>query len=581
MTSADDVKFCADRSVRGRAWMVRPPVAHVAPAGVPEAAAALAAARGFTDLDTFFSPTLRACMPDPYVLKGMEEAVRRFCDAVQGGRRIALYGDYDVDGATSTSLVLRWLHSVGADAAFYIPDRLREGYGPNSAAIRRLREEEGIEFLLMLDSGTTAHEPLGVAAELGMEIVILDHHEPDDRMPPGTLVNPKRKDEDRSLAYLCTAGLAFLFLVGVQREMRARAFFDGSRPEPDLRQWLGIVALGTVCDVVPLVGLNRAYVAAGLPRMQDVLGIRALSTATGVTAFTTYSCGFQFGPHINATGRIGDTRLGTMLLATEDKLVAEDIARELYETNRARQDIERAAVSEAIEQARAAGDHAVIVLANDEWHPGVVGLVAARVKEALNRPAVIIGSGGSASCRSVDGFDIGQAVIAAREAGILVKGGGHAAAAGLTVLPERIDELREFLSARAKDFVAPPVMVDIAVPCGELTMDIPAALERLQPYGTANTKPKIAVYGGRVKRATVVGQNNHVKLVLTGPHGETEAIMYRGVGTPLGESLRGTDGLHVDVLGEVKIDEYGGRKRATLVIEDAVVERVAEDEMAA
>lgn len=223
----------------------------------------------------------------------------------------------------------------------------------------------------------------------------------------------------------------------------------------------------------------------------------------------------------------------------------------------------------------------MIVLANDEWHPGVVGLVAARVKEALNRPAVIIGSGGSASCRSVEGFDIGQAVIAAREAGILVKGGGHAAAAGLTVLPERIDELREFMSARAQGFVAPPVMIDIAVPCGELTMDIPTALERLQPFGTGNTKPMIAVYGGRVKRATIVGQNNHIKLLLTGPQGETEAIMYRGVGTPLGESLRGTDGLHVDLLGEVKIDEYGGRKRATLEIRDAIVEHVADDEMAA
>jgi len=573
--SDDEAVFCAELSVRGRSWRVRPAVGHEVPEGVHPAAAALAAARGFGDLKAFFSPTLRASMPDPYVLKGMEEAVRRFCDAVQSGRRIALYGDYDVDGATSTSLVLRWLHAVGSDAVFYIPDRLKEGYGPNSAAIRRLREEEGVEFLLMLDSGTTAHEPLGVAAGLGMEIVILDHHEPDDRMPPGTLVNPKRKDEDRSLDYLCTAGLAFLFLVGVQREMRSRNFFDDSRPEVDLRKWLGIVALGTVADVVPLVGLNRAYVAAGLPRMPEVLGIKALSVATGETAFNAGTCGFKFGPCINATGRIGDTRLGTMLLATEDPVVAEDLARELYETNKERQDIERSIVNVAIEQAKSLGEHAVVVVADDEWHPGVVGIVASRVKDALNRPAVVIGMGGAGSCRSVDGFDIGQAVIAAREAGLLVKGGGHTMAAGLTVLPERIDDLRAFLSERAKDFKAPAAMVDIAVPCGELTVDIPKALERMQPFGTANTKPKVAVYGGRVKRSIRMG-GQHIKLILSGPMGETEANLWRGIGTPLGDALIGSEGMPIDVMGEAKIDDFGGRTRAVITIEDAMVATPAE-----
>jgi len=572
-------EFCAGASLRGRTWTLRRPVPHVVPDGVPAAAAALAAARGFDDLESFFSPTLKACMPDPSTLKGMDDAVRVFCDAVQAGRRMALYGDYDVDGATSTALVLRWLHAMGADPVFYIPDRLKEGYGPNADAIRRLREAEGVEFLLVLDSGTTAHGPLGVAAELGMEIVILDHHEPDDRMPPGTLVNPKRRDEDRSLAYLCTAGIAFLFLVAVQREMRRRGFFGPGRPEVDLRRWLGIVALGTIADVVPLVGLNRAYVSAGLPRMGDVLGIRALSEATGEKTFTTGTCGFKFGPCINASGRIGDTRLGTMLLATEDLRLAETIARELVETNRERQDLERSIVDSAVEMAREMDDP-VIVLANENWHPGVVGLVASRVKDAMNRPAVIIGAGGTASCRSVEGFDIGQAVIAAREAGILIKGGGHAAAAGLTVAADRIDDLRAFLSERASGFVAPPVVIDVAVPCGSLDLELNASLARLQPFGAGNSAPKIAVVGGRVKRSMIMA-GKHLRLILSGPEGETEAKLWRAVDTPLGDALIGTDGLRVDVLGEAVYDEYGGRPHVYLRIEDAMVEQVAAEELAA
>lgn len=572
--------FCATSSIRGKRWDLRPAVPHEAPAGVPAVAAELAAARGFDPL-SFFTPTLRAAMPDPFVLKGMEEAVRRFCDAVEARRRIALYGDYDVDGATSTSLVLRWLRAVGSDAVFYIPDRLKEGYGPNADAIRRLKEEIDIEFLLLLDSGTTAHGPLGVADELGIEIVIIDHHEPDDRMPPGTLVNPKRKDEDRSLAYLCTAGLAFLFLVGVQREMRSRGFFGADRPEVDLRRWLGIVALGTVADIVPLVGLNRAYVAAGLPRMGEVLGLEALSKATGESAYTTQTCGFVFGPCINASGRIGDTRLGTMLLASDDRNYVEGLARELVETNVERQDILRGSLAPAIQEAKTMTDP-VIVLYDPTWHPGIVGLVAARVKEAVDKPSIAIGSGGTASCRSVDGFDIGHAVIAAREAGILIKGGGHGMAAGLTIDPERIDDLRAFMAREADGFVRPPITVDLALRSGELTPDLVSALDSLQPFGTGNTRPKLAVVGGWVKRCMIL-KGLHLKLIVTGDEGENEALLWNAIGTPLGDALVGLEGCHVDLLGSPRIDEFGGRKRAVLSIEDAMIgEAIAdvEDEAA-
>ena len=572
-------KIDGRRSIKGKFWSIRPDVDHVTPDGIHPAAARLAAARGF-DPNTFFSPSLRDAMPDPHSLKGMEEAIERFCEAVRSGRRIAIYGDYDVDGATSTALVLRWLQAMGVETVFYIPDRLKEGYGPNADAIRRLHEEEGIEFLLVLDSGTTAHEPLGVAASLGMEIVIIDHHEPDDRQPPGTLVNPKRQDEDRRLDYLCTAGLAFLFLVGVQRRMRETGFFNDERPAVDLREWLGIVALGTIADVVPLRGLNRAYVALGLPRMGEVLGLRLLSLAAGEENFTTQTCGFVFGPCINASGRIGDTRLGTILLATDDQETAENIARTLVETNRERQELQRKIVDDALDRARSMESDPVIVMGDESWHPGVVGLVASRVKDLMDRPAVIIGAGGTASCRSVDGFDIGQAVIAAREAGLLVKGGGHAAAAGLTVEPHRVDDLRRFLGERAKGFVHPPVVVDLAVPCGELTPDLIDALDRMQPFGVGNQKPRIALTRGWVKRSRVL-KEAHLKLILTGPSGETEAMLWKAIGTPLGDALVGTEGRYVDILGTAKIDEYGGRRRATLVIEDAILGAPLSEELAA
>lgn len=576
--------FCNDVSLRGRTWTVKQAPDQPPIEGIDPVAAKVAASRGF-DPARFFAPALKNEMPDPYSLKSMEEAVKAFCDAIEANKRILLYGDYDVDGATSTALVLRWIRQMGHDAHFYIPDRLAEGYGPNSVAIRRVHQEEGIEFLLLLDSGTTAHEPLAVAAELGMEIVIIDHHEPDDRSPPGVLVNPKRKDEDRAFDYLCTVGLAFLFLVGVQREMRRRGFFNESRPEFDLRKWLGIVALGTVADMVPLVGLNRAYVTAGLPRMADIPGIRSLNMANGDCGYTATTCGFVFGPCINASGRIGNTRKGTELLALDEtdrsdrSEGTDEIARVLVETNKERQGIQKEAMETAVERAKEMNGDAVIVLYDPAWHPGVVGLVASKVKDIMDRPAVVIGSGGSASCRAPEGFDMGGAVIKAREAGILLKGGGHAAAAGLTVLPERIGELRAFLCEKAADFRHVPTEVDLAFECGKVTPSVVEALERLEPFGMKNPKPRIAVTGGWVRAATVM-KGKHLKLYVTGPHGETECLMWNGIGTPLGDALAGSERYSVDVYGTAKVDAFGGRRRATISIEDAMLGRDLAEEAA-
>lgn len=570
-------QFCADKSVKGREWQLKELPSVPAPDNINPMAAQIAASRGF-DPETFFSPRLAKEMPDPSRFKMMDEAVDAFCNAVENGKKIVVYGDYDVDGATSTALVLRWLNRVGhgENTLFYIPDRMNEGYGPNSKAITKLREEEGVEFLLCLDSGTTAHEPLGVAQDLGMEIVIIDHHEPDDRDPPGILVNPKRRDEDRAYEYLCTAGLAFLFLVAVQREMRNRAFFNDDRPEVDLREWLGIAALGTVCDMVPLVGLNRAYVVSGLPKMSLVQGLKSLNIANGDTGFTTTTCGFVFGPCINAAGRIGDTRTGTRLLSYDDASETDKIAQELVETNKTRQDIQKSAMMDAIEKVKGSENN-VIVLYDPSWHPGVVGLVASKIKDAVDKPAIIIGQGGSASCRAVDGFDIGTSVIEARNAGILIKGGGHKAAAGLTIDPDRIDDLQAFMNKQAEGFTIPPIEVDVAFECGTLTPDAVEALDSLQPFGMMNPKPRIALVGGWARRVQVM-KGVHIKLFLTGPKGETEATLWNAIGTPLGDALAEGQEHWVDLYGTARIDSYGGRRRATLAIEDAMIGVSTQDE---
>ena len=574
-------EFCNDRSLLGREWQLKDQPQGPQIEGVHPTAVSVAVARGF-EPERFFNPTLRAELPDPSIMKGMDEAVASFCDAVAARKRICVYGDYDVDGATSTSLMVRWLSAMGQTPMFYIPDRLKEGYGPNADAIRRLKSEHDIEYILFLDCGTRAHAQLAVAVELGMELVILDHHEQDDRDPPAILVNPKRRDETREYDYLCTAGLAFVFLVAVNREMRLRGFFDANRPEPDLKQWLGIVALGTVCDIVPLKKLNRVFVKMGMPLMGEIAGIRALAKANksekGEPEFNERTCGFVFGPCINAEGRIGDTRSGTILLSTDDMDVATDMALRLVDTNKERQDITKTAQAEAIEIAatQMQGD-STIVIYNEEWHAGIVGIVAARVKDAVGKPAVIIGSGGSGSCRSVTGYNIGAAVDAALLAGVIDKGGGHMMAAGLHVKPENVDELRRIMCSKSDGFEMPPVEADLAIPCGGLTVSLVEALETLRPFGTENPQPRLVIHGGYVSRVQLMA-GKHIKLHLAGRFGGCKALIFNAVGTPLGDALALSEDKLVDIYGKARVDFHAGKHTAIVLIDDAMVrEDVAEE----
>ncbi|MBY3433179.1 single-stranded-DNA-specific exonuclease RecJ [Rhizobium laguerreae] len=576
-------EFCNDVSVRGREWQLKPQPDGPTIAGVHPSAVSVAVARGF-DPERFFSPKLRDELPDPSIMKGMDEAVAIFCNAVEARKRIAIYGDYDVDGATSTSLLVRWLTWIGQPPIFYIPDRIAEGYGPNANAIRRLKEEHDIEFILFLDCGTRAHAPLAVGVELGIEMAILDHHDPDANDPPAVLVNPKRRDETGDYAYLCAAGLAFVFLVALNREMRNRGFFTEDRPEPDLKKWLGIVALGTVCDMVPLVKLNRVFVKMGLPLMGEIPGIRALqsvnATKNGLPDFNEHTCGFVFGPCINAEGRIGDTRSGATLLAADDETVAMEMAVKLVETNKERQDITKAAESLAIEIAttQMAGD-STIVIYNDDWHPGIVGIVAGRVKDAVNKPAVVIGRGGTGSCRSVTGYSIGAAVDVALEAGVIDKGGGHMMAAGLHVKPENVGELRRILCEQSNGFKMQPVEVDMSIACGGLTVPLVEGMEVLRPFGMGNPQPRIVVHGGYVTRVQIM-TGVHIKLHLAGRFGSCKALLFNGVGTPLGDALALAEDKFVDVYGRSRIDFHAGKNNAVILIDDAMIRPESAEESA-
>jgi single-stranded-DNA-specific exonuclease len=516
----------------------------------------------------------------------MDRAAERIANAVRGGERIAIFGDYDVDGATSAALLARFLSAVGAAPRLYIPDRMREGYGPNAPALLALRAE-GVAVVITVDCGITAHEPLGVARAAGLEVIVVDHHEAEPILPPAAaVVNPNRLDETSPLKQLAAVGVAFLLAVAVNRRLRALGHFaPQQRPEPDLMAWLDLVALGTVCDVVPLTGLNRAFVAQGLQVMAQRrnVGLAALSDVARLDARpTTYHAGFLLGPRINAGGRVGRADLGVRLLVTEDAEEARALAQELDAYNEERRRIEAEVLTAALAQAeRDATENAPVFVAAEGWHPGVVGVVAARLKERFARPAFVValdGETGKGSARSVAGVDVGAAVIAARQKGLLVNGGGHAMAAGLTVAREKLAALRAFLTERVGDEMARSAAgaslgLDGALALEAASRDLVSLLERIGPFGVGNAEPRFAFAGARVVTAEVVGAE-HVRCVLAGPaNGRLKGIAFRAVDTALGRALLASRGSTLHVAGRLERDDWQGREGVQLVIDDAAQPR--------
>ncbi len=581
-----------ERSVCGRRWRE-----HDADRGaaamlaerlqLPEIVARLLAARG-VDLAAapgFLAPRLRQFLPDPAHLRDMAAAVERLVGAVTRGERIVVFGDYDVDGATSAALLLRFFAAVGGNAAVYVPDRLREGYGPNVPALLRLKRE-GANVVVTVDCGATAHEPLTAAAEAGLDVIVVDHHVSEPLLPPAlALINPNRLDDDSPHGALAAVGVAFLLVVALNRALREGGWYR-ERAEPDLLHWLDLVALGTVCDVVPLVGVNRALVAQGIKvaRRMANPGLKALAAVGGVNEpIGAYHLGFVLGPRVNAGGRVGAADLGARLLSTDDPALAAELAARLDAYNRERREIEAKTLEEAISAVEATPQSpALVFVAGDGWHPGVIGIVAARLRERYERPACVVaidGGIGKGSGRSVPGVALGPAVIAARQAGLLVNGGGHAMAAGFTVAADRLETLREFLAERLGDGLAgerlvPELAIDGALSVAGATAGLIDHIEALAPFGAANPEPRFAFPGVIVAQVEPVGpsgEGGHLRCALADALGEgrLKAIAFRAAGSPLGAFLAASRGRAIHIAGHLRRDTYRGGDAVQLVIDDA------------
>jgi single-stranded-DNA-specific exonuclease len=582
-----------ERSLRGMQWRERLQGAAVNTAiaisqryGLPELLGRVLAARaiGLEEVPNVLDPSIKAMMPDPSTLRDMDKGAARLADAIQGKEQVAIFGDYDVDGACSSALLKRFLAAHGLEARIYIPDRMTEGYGPNRAAIQTLISE-GAKLIVTVDCGTTSHEPLLAARERGVDVVIIDHHQADERLPDvHALINANRQDDLSGLGQLCAAGVTFMLLVAIARELRRRGWRQDSGAAPNLLGMLDLVALATVCDVVPLTGLNRAYVSKGLQvmRLRGNLGLRALGDAAGLAvAPTPYHLGFVLGPRINAGGRIGDAALGARLLAGADELEAARVAVLLDKLNRERKAIEAAMLEEAMVLAERLieqdPDVPLLLIAGRQFHKGVVGLVASRLVERFGRPACVIAwdarGEGTGSLRSVHGLDIGAAVREAVAAKLLRKGGGHAMAAGLTLAHEDFDGVAAFFQtrlaagARAARATA-ALLLDGALTPRSVTDELMAQLDRAGPFGQGNPQPRFAFPAHRVRFAKAVGEA-HVRCTLeAGDGSRLDAVAFRAAAQPLGQALLNSAGMPLHIAGYLRRDSWNGRNRRELVIED-------------
>lgn len=581
-----------ERSFCGRPWRDRldergtaQALAIVQRHNIPELLARVLAGRGVEvdEVEAFLDPTVRRLMPDPYVVTAMQAAAERIADAVLRGEKVAIFGDYDVDGATASALLARFLRGAGLDPIVHIPDRIFEGYGPNVDAIRSLAER-GATLLVTVDCGTGSLEPLAAARKLGLDVVVIDHHQADENLPDALVVNPNRLDDLSGLGHLAAVGLVFLTVVAINRVLRTRGFWTEMRPEPDLLNHLDIVALGTVADVVPLKGLNRAFVAKGMIalRNRDNVGLTALMDVARLAGPPEpWHLGFLLGPRINAGGRIGRADLGAMLLRTDEPAEAGRIAAELDRLNRERQAMELAMLAEAEAEAQAAlgieEKGAAVVTAAPNWHPGVVGLLAARLKERFGRPAFAIalepGGTGSGSGRSILGVDLGRTVRRAVGEGLLLKGGGHAMAAGITVRHGALAEFRAFLESELAAPVAAArsdqaLLIDGAVSAAGANLTLIETLAKAGPFGAGNPEPVVALPNHQLIYAEEVGQT-HIRTRWRAGDGATiNAISFRAVGSELGQALMKSRGESLHAAGSLAVDRWNGAERVQLRLMD-------------
>jgi len=590
----NDLILAVAKSVTGRAWVARPAEPRFVQAiaqnhDLPEIVARVVVGRGITvdEAETFLNPTLKETLPDPSHFRDMDRACSRIADAIIAGEKVAVFGDYDVDGATSSAIFKRFFKALERDITAYIPDRMTEGYGPNTKALLELKAS-GHNLVITVDCGIVSFDPLSAAHNAGLDVIVVDHHQAEARLPDAVaVVNPNRLDEEPGFGQLAAIGVSFITIVGINRELRNRGWYQEQNiQEPKIIEWLDLVALGTICDVVPLVGVNRALVAQGLKIMaaRGNAGLKALSDVAGISETPgTYHAGFLLGPRVNAGGRVGRSEAGTILLSTDDEEEAAKISSELNTYNAERQAIEVMVLEDAMDQVnQKIGPGGIVppivIAAGNGWHPGVIGIVAGRLKEHFGRPTIIIAKddNGDAkgSGRSISGVDLGAAITAARQAEILTAGGGHAMAAGLSMRGEKLQELQDFLTKRLKDKVDDAVKslslkLDGVLSLSAVNPELVQLLDQIGPYGQGNAGPRFAFSDAVISYVDVVGKD-HVKCTFKGGDGSTvKAMAFRSADKPLGQLLLDSRGESIKIAGTIRNNTWNGRTSAEIFIHDA------------
>ncbi len=555
--------------------------------GLPYVLAQILSSRNIDvqEVSDFLEPKLKDLLPDPFHLLDMDKAVIAISQAIKSNKKIAVFGDYDVDGATSSALLKRYFDSIGLNVEIYIPDRILEGYGPNIEAFQKLKNKD-IDLIITVDCGTTSYEPIAFAKQLGMELVVIDHHIGDVSLPEAlAVINPNRADELSDFKYLSAVGVCFLLIVALTKHLKTEGFFQ-SNQEPNLLHFLDLVALGTVCDQVQLTGLNRALVRQGLKvinKSQNV-GLRALIECSGVTTdISAYHLGFVIGPRINAGGRVGQSSLGADLLSCNDYARAFEIAKQLSGYNEERKAIELLVLEQATLQAeKIAKTDPIIFVIGEDWHPGVIGIIASRLKDKFNKPTAVVSlvdGVGKASCRSITGIDFGAAVISAKSHDLLVGGGGHAMAAGFTVNADKITELKEFFCKKfdhAYKQLSGNTLnhFDAYLTLNSTDLSLINLIEKLGPFGSGNYQPRFMVSGVNIIKADIVGRD-HVSCILGDGSSKysIKAMAFRAIESPLGEVLLSKQRFGLTLIVTLSINCWNGKETPELVIQDLIVEQ--------
>lgn len=584
------------KSFLGRIWALQEPVGHIKRelerSGMNSSVAGILSARGISpsNLPAYLDPKIRDELPDPSRFKDMDTGVKHIADQMQAGNSISIWSDYDCDGVTSAATLKRFFRMVGyGDIDIRIPDRITEGYGPNAKGLREVKAS-GVDTVMILDAGIVAFEALDAAKEVGLNVVVIDHHTAEAKLPPAVaVINANRLDEDPGFGHLCAAGMVFIFCVGLARELKNRGWFDGKNGHPDvvpqkeIMELLAIVALGTVADVMVLTTINRAFVTRGLEFLNDHVnpGLRHLALVAGKKPneqLTSKDLGWQLGPRINAAGRIDDAMLGVELLLTNDTEEAARLAGQLNEINVKRKAIEEKVTGPAIDQFpdRTPGvDRKIAIAVVEEAHEGVVGISAGRLKEAYDCPAIVLAKDHEGnlkgSARSVKGFDIGDGIIAARNQGLILRGGGHGMAGGLTLTPEQLPAFEAFMNAEIQKSVyyreGVSTEVDVFLAPTQLTVEQIDAFHRMEPFGNGNPGPRVVLEGAVVKEVKIL-KEKHLKVVIAAGAGKIDGLIWGVVGTGIGDFLQNSVGTKIDVYGSPDVNVFRGDRSAQIIIDD-------------